>query len=133
MFPIDFLISWVLRALKRWRRENLEREALDWPRALGTVVGTQPKRSEDGDSWNNWSLELTYAYAAKGEYYSGTHALPPESEDEATEVALRWRKRYLIVRYSPQDISRSIVLMHDQTAAAIVALQDSATGITKPA
>jgi hypothetical protein len=104
---------------------NLEREALDWPRALGSVVGTQTKRSDEGSSWGNWSAELTYSYAVKGEYYSGVHLLPPESEDEATEVASRWRERNLVVRYSPSDISRSVVLVHDQTAGAISALEKS--------
>jgi hypothetical protein len=122
-FFIDTIIFWVLRVLKKWRRENLEREAEDWPRALGTVVGTQAKRSDEGESWNNWRVELTYSYSAMGEYYSGTHLLSPESEGEAAEVALRWRDRNLVVRYSPRDVSKSVVLMHDQTDAAISALK----------
>lgn len=77
-FLIDTLVLWVVRTLKKWNRETLEREALDWPRTLGTVVGAQTKRSDEGDSrWNTWRVELTYSYAAAGEYYSGTHLLPP--------------------------------------------------------
>jgi hypothetical protein len=124
---IETLIFWVVRSVKRWRRTNLEREALDWPRTLGTVVAVQTKQSDKGDSsWNGRnrrSVELTYSYVATGGYYSGAHLLPPESEDEAAEVALRWKDQNLVVRYLPRDISNSVVLMHDQTAAAISALK----------
>jgi hypothetical protein len=131
-FLIDTLIFWVARTLKKWRRRSLEREALDWPRTLGTVVGTQTKRSDEGDSgWNIWSVELMYSYTATSEYYSGTHLLPPESEDEAAEVALRWKDQNLVVRYSPQDVSKSVVLMHDQTAAAISVLKDHASAAVR--
>jgi hypothetical protein len=123
-FLIDTFVLWVVRTLKKWRRETLERDALDWPQALGTVVGTQTKRSNEGDSgWSNWSVELMYSYQATGLYYSGTHFLPPESEDEAAELALRWKDQSLVVRYFPRDNSKSVVLMHDQTAAAISALK----------
>jgi hypothetical protein len=89
------------------------------------VIDAQPKLSSDGESWKNWSVEISYSYAAAGEYYSGTHRLPPESEDEAAEVALRWKDRNLVVRYSPRDASESVVLMHNQTPAAISALENS--------
>lgn len=123
MLPIEYLISWILRLLRRRRREHLETEALDWPSALGTVVDARPKVSDGGEPYKNWTLELVYAYVATGEYHSGTHLLAPESEDEVTEEADRWKERKLVVRYSPEDASRSVVLLQDQASAAITALE----------
>jgi hypothetical protein len=112
---IDALIRWIVRTLKKRRRVDLERDASDWPQSAGTVIGTLAKRSDRGDSaWNVWSVELTYSYVASGEYYSGSHLLPPESEGEAEELAQRWKDRKLVVRYLPDDPSKSVVLMEDQ-------------------
>jgi hypothetical protein len=114
-FLIDGLITWIFRTLKKWRRLNFERDALDWPQSVGKVISTIPKRSDGcGSAWKTWSVELTYSYVAGGEYYSGAHLLPPESEGEATELAERWKDRELVVRYLPDDPSKSIVLMEDQ-------------------
>jgi hypothetical protein len=113
-FLIDTFIFWIVRTLKKWRRQTLEREALDWPRTPGTVLKTQARSDKGGSGWNVWSVELTYSYVASGEYYSGTHPLPPESEGEAEELAQRWKDRKLVVRYFPEDPSKSVVLMEDQ-------------------
>jgi len=34
-FLIDTFIFWIVQTLKKWRRQTLEREALDWPRTPG--------------------------------------------------------------------------------------------------
>jgi hypothetical protein len=129
-FLIESLITWIVRMLKKRRRLNLEREALDWPRTLGSVVSTQTRSDKGNSSSNFWSVELTYSYTATGGYYSGTHLLPPESEDETAEVALRWKNKNLVVRYSPKDVSKSVVLMHEQTTASISDLkQDPSTTV----
>jgi hypothetical protein len=120
---IELLIRWLVRLWKRQRREWLETDALDWPRTLGTVVVAQPKVTDDQNPWKQWSVELRYAYTVKGEYYSGSHDLPPESEDDAAEDAGRWKERNLVVRYSPQDIEKSVILMRDQTTAAVTELE----------
>lgn len=79
-------------------------------------MGIETKRSDQsGSGWNIWSVELTYSYVAAGEYYSGAYLLPPESEGEAAELAQRWKDRKLVVRYLPEDASKSVVLMKDQT------------------
>jgi hypothetical protein len=58
-------------------------------------------------------VELIFSYVAKGEYYSGQFLLPPETEDEAAELAQRWKQRDLVVRYSPENVSKSVLLMED--------------------
>jgi hypothetical protein len=77
------------------------------------------KHAEDpADSWYSWQVELMFSYIANGEYYSGQSLLPPETEDEAAEIAQRWKDRYLVVRYAPDDASRSVLLMDDQPSVA---------------
>ena len=124
MFPIELIVQWLVRLVKKWRRENLERAALDWPTTLGTVTSASSKRCDAKESWKDWVVEPAFSYVVSGEYYSGTHILPPESEDEAVDAARRWNERKLVVRYSPQDVSRSVVLLHDQTSAAVSTLSD---------
>jgi|SRR5580698_225900 hypothetical protein len=123
MLPIELVIQWIVRFVKNWRRQNLERQALDWPTALGTVIDAHAIRCNASESWKDWTVELSFSYVVSGEYYSGTHLLPPVSEDEAADEASRWKERKLITRFSPVDTSRSVVLMHDQTSAAIARLE----------
>lgn len=114
MFPIEYLFRAITRLVKNWWRRSLEEEALGWPRATGTVMDTRTERSEGGAPWHDWSVRLIFSYVADGEYYSGDHLLPPESQGEADEIASRWRGRSLVVRYSPNDASRSVVLLQEQ-------------------
>jgi hypothetical protein len=50
-----------------------------------------------------------------GEYYSGYSLLPPESEDQVAEEVKRWRDREVVLRYRPDRVSESVLLVEDQT------------------
>ena len=115
MLPFELIIQWAIRTFKRWRRENLERQALDWPRAFGVVINSCTKRGDATEPWNNWVVELHYSYVVSGEYYSGVHSLPAGSEGDAADEKKLWNERKLIVRYSPTNVSTAVILMHDQT------------------
>ena len=101
----------------------LERAASNWPCTFGSVIGAQLKRSDPGEPWKVWSVDLHYFYVVNGEYYSGEYSLPPDSEDEANEQANRWKERNIVVRYSPENAEESLILMCDQTDASMSALQ----------
>ncbi|MGA8491964.1 MAG: DUF3592 domain-containing protein [Terriglobales bacterium] len=114
--PADFLLGWIIRRARKQRSQQLEAQARTWPQAQGTVSECRVKRAGDPpDRWYVWQVELTFSYVANGEYYSGTSLLPPETEGEAAELAQRWKDRKLLVRYFPEDASKSVVLMQDQT------------------
>lgn len=113
--PADLLLRSILRHLSERRLLALERQARSWPRASGHVHSTQVKRAErPKDGWYCWQAELSYSYTVNGEYYSGTRLLPPESEDEAYELAKCWKDRDVTVRYCQEEVTDSVFLLEDQ-------------------
>ena len=115
--PADLLMQSLLSRIHRRRVRALEESARAWPKASGHVQTTRVKREErPSDPWLCWQVELTYSYVVSGEYYSGSYSLQPDSEDEADERARYWRDKDVMVRYDPQKVSDSVLLLEDQTS-----------------
>jgi hypothetical protein len=114
--PADFLLGPIIRWFRKRRAPELEMQARTWPRAQGNIYECRAKRvQEPPDGWHTWQAEVTFSYVVEGEYYSGKSSLPPETEDEVSEQVQRWTGRKVIVRYSPEDVSKAMLLPADQT------------------
>jgi hypothetical protein len=112
--PADFLVQYIAKRWRAFRKEKLVKEARSWPQAHGIILGGRANRVEDAqDSFSSWNAELTYSYVVDGEYYSGQGLLPRETEDEVQEQLRAWKGRKVIVRYSPIEPAKS-VLLRDQ-------------------
>lgn len=113
---IDFLINWIIRVFRARRKETRLIEAKLWPTAHGRVLEGASRRADSPvDAFSTWTAELTYFYVVRGEYFSGSVLLPPESEDEVVNQIATWKDRDVLVRYCPTELSKSIFLMEDQT------------------
>ena len=114
--PADLLLRSILGRLNRRKILALEKLARGWPKATGHVQASCVKREErPSDSWLCWQVELTYSYVVRGEYYSGSYLLPPDSEDEADERARYWRHKDVTVRYNSQELTETVLLLEDQS------------------
>ncbi len=114
--PADLLMNSLLGRLKKRRILALENAARSWPQAFAHVQATHVIREERStDAWLCWQVELAYSYVVRGEYYSGIYLLPPSSEDEADERARYWKDKDVMVRYQPQAVTESILLLEDQS------------------
>jgi hypothetical protein len=80
----------------------------DWPSADGIVEWAQAGFVNHGTS-SYWVGELAYSYHTEGEYYAGVYHLAVSSEAEANAVVQGWKGRKVVVRYSPQDFSVSVM------------------------
>ena len=89
------------------------RHAHSWPSAQGTIMAAQVRRSADS-SLQPWVANLTYSYVVNGEYYSGFHRFRARSERRAEEKINGWKDRMVVVRYSPDKPSVSVLLKSDQ-------------------
>jgi|SRR5215467_168043 len=115
--PADILVRSVLRRINKRRTRAVEKGALRWPKAPAHVQAVRVIREEHAaDSWFCWQIELTYSYVGSGEYYSGNYVLPPDSEDEADEQAKHWTHKDVTVRYHPEKVSESVLLLKDQSS-----------------
>jgi hypothetical protein len=88
------------------------RQAMSWPSTQGTVQGAQAGRIKQGR--RGWVCVLTYSYVADGQYYSGSCSIRARKEQQADELALQWKGRSVVVRYSPADHEISVLLKDDQ-------------------
>jgi hypothetical protein len=61
-----------------------------------------------------WGAEITYSYVIDGEYYSGFEHLPAEDQKHAEGLALGWKDREIVVRYSLGEPTKSALLLEDQ-------------------
>jgi len=114
-YPEDFVVRPVIRWFRKRRAATLTMQARTWPRVQGRVERCQAKAVQHPpDSWHAQQAELTFSYVVSGEYYSGSSLLPPETEDEVAEQLQRWTDRKVTVRYSPEDVSKAMLLSEDQ-------------------
>jgi len=105
----------LLRRSATRRNLALMEAARAWPKARAHVHSTQVKQEDRStEGWFYWQVELTYSYTVGSEYYSGRFLLPPDSEDEANEQAVRWADKDVIVRYRPDETATSVFVMEDQ-------------------
>lgn len=117
--PADLLAPSIRRWLKKRRTEALQRSARSWPKARGRIQAVMAKRADDPpDSWRCWQTGLSFSYVVNGEYYSGYSLLPPESEGQVAEEVKRWCDRDVTVRYWPEMVSESVLLVEDQSASS---------------
>jgi hypothetical protein len=75
-------------------------------------MGAQAQRGDERHK--GWVCGLSYSYTVNGEYYSGFHSIPAKKERLADELAVQWKGRSVVVRYSPVDHDISVLLSDDQ-------------------
>jgi hypothetical protein len=115
--PFDLLFHPILRRVRKRKRERLLRDAATWPRTPGRVEqAVTIKEFVEGDL--AWHVRLTYSYVVNGQYYSGVFLLPSELEPDAIEHASAWKGREVVVRYWPENVSDSVILLEDQAPLA---------------
>jgi hypothetical protein len=89
--------------LKRQRSRN-------WPVVQGRIHKSRATSDE-----RFWIAELTYSYAANGEYYSGEDKQRFATKRRAEEYAERFPKDAVIfARYNPQNPEVSVMLRDEQ-------------------
>jgi len=114
--PIDFLLHPILRRHRQRKAEELQRSARTWPTAKAQVkIAVKVRADDPPDSWRRWQTELSFSYAVNGEYYSGRALLPADTEDQVAEEVQLWRDREVVVRYRPDRVSESALLVEDQS------------------
>ena len=96
----------VLRTLHKWRRRYLLRRARAWPLASGRVFARADNSPDLG-----WTVALHYSYVVDGEYYGGNDELSAADEYEANEWVSRLKDRSVPVRYSPENPSKSVIVL----------------------
>jgi hypothetical protein len=111
-YLFEFLLAWVLRHFKAWRRNRLVVRVQDWPQASGRGLGAHAKSSNAAHPI--WATDITYSYVVDGEYYSGFVSLPADDEAHAEGLALGWNDRAILVRYLPNSPTESTLLLEDQ-------------------
>ena len=80
-----------------------------WPVADGKVFSGKVEKDDLG-----WATELTYSYAALGEYYSGTFRRGFRRKKNAEAFLERFpRQTPIPVRYKPQKPEMSALLLSD--------------------
>jgi hypothetical protein len=82
----------------------------DWPNAEGTIHSTVAI----ADDLQGWVAEITYSYAALGEYYSGTYRRGFRLKKRAESFLEHFPSgARLPVRYKPEQPEKSAVLPSD--------------------
>jgi hypothetical protein len=116
-YLLDWLLDWIVRAARTFRRHRIVVRAKTWPQASGRVLSAETK-SKPAFQSDLWSGEVRYDYAVDGKYYGGYASLPAEDEPHAEGLILAWKDRKIIVRYSPENPARSELLLEDQDQPA---------------
>jgi hypothetical protein len=104
-------VASALAAFLTWLRL---RRAYSWPSTRGTVWQAEAQSAEGRYHILPWAGELTYSYAADGEYYSGVHRMEALTEKRAERMIDGWKGRVVVVRYSPSRHDVSVLLRSDQ-------------------
>ena len=98
---LPLLLGWLaLRA--KWSASR------SWPATNGTVESAASGFYAKSLVKRRWQVEITYAYKANGEWYSGTHSVPIGTENAADERARQLRNARIIVRYNPKSPQESL-------------------------
>jgi hypothetical protein len=106
-------LAWVLRKLATRVNKSNQRRAEGWPSASGWVEWAAPIMVGEGRS-AYWAGEVTYSYSVGGEYYSGHFQFPVSGEDAAWKAVQGWKGRRVLIRYSPGDPSKSVLVEDEQ-------------------
>jgi hypothetical protein len=104
---------WILAKLQARLNQKLQVNARAWPTAPGSIEWAAPEMFGDGKS-GQWVGKLTYSYSVRGEYYSGSFKFPASNETNAWRSVEGWKGRGVMVRYSPVDPSKSVLVMAEQ-------------------
>lgn len=112
-YLFEFLLAWFGRRLKLWRRQRQVTLAKAWPQASGRGLGAHAEGT--GPPYATYTAQVSYFFIVDGEYYSGYVSLPADDEKNAEGLALGWKDREIIVRYSPGDVTESTLLLEDQS------------------
>jgi hypothetical protein len=97
-------------------------KAQNWPSAEATVeswhaqqLAFLPSCSPKNDDISQWSAILQYVFEAQGEYFSGEFCLAQwvENKEGCELLAARWLKKKVLIRYKPEDPTKSIFLESD--------------------
>jgi hypothetical protein len=99
-YLFEFLWSWVIRRFKLWRRHRLVKRAQNWAKASGRGVEAHVDCS-DPTSHPACVAQITYVYMVNGELLAGDVSLPADDQKHAEGLALGWKDREILVRYSP--------------------------------
>ena len=89
-----------------------KRQAQSWPSTQGTIMNAQARPGDERHK--GWVCALSYSYVVEGEYFSGFHSIRAKKERVADELAVQWKGRSVVVRYSPADHTTSVLLSSDQ-------------------
>jgi hypothetical protein len=112
-FAALLALAWILRKLAtRVSRSNQVRSQ-GWPSASGWVEWAAPKMVGEGHS-AYWAGEITYSYSVDSEYYSGRLEFPVSGEAAAWKAVEGWKGRGVVIRYSPIDPSKSVLVVDEQ-------------------
>ncbi len=112
-YLVEFLFVWVVSRFKAWRRHRLVIRVQNWPQASGRGLEAHAECSDDS-SHPICAAQITYVYMVNGEYFSGYVSLPADDKKHAEGLALGWKDREILVRYSPNEPTESTLLLEDQ-------------------
>jgi hypothetical protein len=112
-YLLEFLYRVCVRRLRAWRRHKLVVRVQQWPQAAGNGLEGHADCSEDS-TYAICSAEINYTYLVDGALFAGSVSLPADNKRHAEGIALGWRNREILVRYSPGDPTQSTLLLEDQ-------------------
>lgn len=110
---LKHLFTFVGRCLKAWRRQRLVVRAQHWAQVPGSALEGHADCLNDS-SYAICSAEINYTHRVDGELFAGSVSLPADDKRHAEGLALGWRNREILVRYSPDDPTTSTLLLEEQ-------------------
>ncbi len=128
---LKLLYTFIARRFKVWRRHKLIARAKTWPQAPGSGLEAYADCAKNS-SYAVCSAEVNYTYRVNGELFAGSVSLPADDNKHANGLALGWRNREILVRYSPSDPAESTVLLEDQPPPSGVVPNKLRTGLRPP-
>jgi hypothetical protein len=117
--PILALL-WFLRNVSDLAEMKLNVKAKNWPAVSTIVEYAEPMMvGEDRDA--HWGTDIHYAYSVDGSSFSGSYYVRAYGQEDAEDIARKWRKRKIVVHYFPGDPSRSVLIPDEQDLASAAA------------
>jgi hypothetical protein len=103
----SMLFSWMKPLWKWFQRKR----AFNWPSIQGHIEATSiGSKKWSGDEDPHYVANLTYSYSAGGKSYLGLHGEEFHSEEEAGEFLRDLQGKPVMVAYSPQKPSNSLIM-----------------------
>jgi hypothetical protein len=84
---LDWVLDWIVRAVRAFRRDRIVVRAKTWPQASGRALSVETKSTQAFHA-ALWSGEVRYDYAVGGKTYGGIACLPAEDQSHAEGLIL---------------------------------------------